>query len=303
MMRLVIISGRSGSGKSIALQALEDLGFYAIDNLPAMLLGSLVGELESQVPERRKVAVSIDARNIAHALERLPEFIASLKPRNIDIQVVYITADSEQLLERYSATRRRHPLTRDSAMTLDEAIETEKHYLSPVRDMADLVIDTSHTSVHELRGRIAEQVACHTSMHLTLSFESFGFKHGVPRDADMIFDARCLPNPYWQAALRDSTGLDDNVQQFLAAAPEVNEMFTDICAWLDRWLPRYLSTHRSYFTVAVGCTGGQHRSVYLVEQLAHRFARDYPSVRLRHRQLELQQQINSPQSSGPRLAP
>ncbi|WP_025732012.1 RNase adapter RapZ [Carnimonas nigrificans] len=302
-MQLVIISGRSGSGKSIALQALEDLGFYAIDNLPAMLLGSLIEELETQIPARHKVAVSIDARNIAHALERLPEFIELLKPRDIDIQVVYITADSAQLLERYSATRRRHPLTRDSEMTLDEAIETEQHYLSPVRDLADLVIDTSHTSVHELRARIAEQVACHTSTHLTLSFESFGFKHGVPRDADMVFDARCLPNPYWEPALRDSTGRDVNVQQFLAASSEVSEMFNDICQWLERWLPRYLSTHRSYFTVAVGCTGGQHRSVYLVEQLAHRFAREYPSVRLRHRQLELQQQIDRRHTSGPHLAP
>ncbi|WP_435632312.1 RNase adapter RapZ [Carnimonas bestiolae] len=302
-MQLVIISGRSGSGKSIALQALEDLGFYAIDNLPAMLLGALIEELETQTPARHKVAVSIDARNIANALVRLPELIELLKPRDIDIQVVYITADSDQLLERYSATRRRHPLTRDSEMTLDEAIETEQHYLSPVRDMADLVIDTSTTSVHELRGRIAEQVARHTSTHLTLSFESFGFKHGVPRDADMVFDARCLPNPYWEPALRDSTGRDADVQQFLAASEEVQEMFDDICRWLEHWLPRYLSTHRSYFTVAVGCTGGQHRSVYLVEQLAHHFANEYPSVRLRHRQLELQQQIDGQRSSGPHLAP
>lgn len=291
MMQVVIISGRSGSGKSIALQALEDLGFYAIDNLPAMLLVALLDELETHSPERRRVAVSIDARNLPNALERLPELVEFLGAREIDLQVVYLTADSRQLLERYSATRRRHPLTRGSDMTLLEAIETEEHFLAPIRDLADLVIDTSNLSVHELRARIAEQVACHTTVQLTLSFESFGFKHGVPHDADMVFDARCLPNPYWEPMLRDHTGRDQPVVEFLERAPEVEAMFSEIRDWLERWLPAYLSSHRSYFTVAIGCTGGQHRSVYLVERLARHFASQYPSVRLRHREMKVQRTI------------
>ncbi|MGJ8524910.1 RNase adapter protein RapZ [Halomonadaceae bacterium LMG 33818] len=292
-MQVVIISGRSGSGKSIALQALEDLGYYAIDNLPSMLLIALLDELQTNSPERTKVAVSIDARNVPEALVRLPELLEFLEPRDIDIQVIYLTADPRQLLERFSATRRRHPLTLGTEMTLTEAIETEEKYLSPIRDLAALIIDTSNLSVHELRSRMAEQVAAHAQNQMTLSFESFGFKHGVPHDADMVFDARCLPNPYWDITLREFTGRDTPVIEFLQKTPEADRMARDIIDWLERWLPNYMSTHRSYFTVAVGCTGGQHRSVYLVEQLARHFAEEYPSVRLRHRQLKLQQKIDT----------
>ncbi|MBB3143406.1 RNase adapter RapZ [Halomonas sp. THAF12] len=293
-MQLVIISGRSGSGKSIALQALEDLGFYAIDNLPAMLLGPLVDELSSGQSLRSAIAVSIDARNLPHALERFPSLLEDVRARNIHCQVIYLTTDARILLERYSATRRRHPLTRDSEMTLAEAIDREEEALTEIRDLADLLIDTSRLSVHDLRGRITDQVAGHRREGLTLTVESFGFKRGVPLDADIVFDARCLPNPYWDPRLRDATGRDASVIDFLEGYPIVDEMADDILAWVERWLPRYRASQRSYLTVAIGCTGGQHRSTYLAERLAHRLAATHAGVRLRHRELSLQLTLPAP---------
>ncbi|WP_172116308.1 RNase adapter RapZ [Halomonas hibernica] len=286
-MQLVIISGRSGSGKSIALQALEDIGYYAIDNLPAMLLGSLVDELRDE-GERTHLAVSIDARNLPAALERLPVLLEELRARPIDCQVIYLTTDSRILLERYSATRRRHPLTRNSDMTLEEAIEKEEETLNEIRDLADLRIDTSRLSVHDLRRRISDQVAHQRKDQLTLTFESFGYKHGVPMDADLVFDVRCLPNPYWDPTLRQYTGRDATIIAFLRGYPIVEEMSHDIQAMLERWLPAYQNSQRSYMTVAIGCTGGQHRSVYIAEQLAQKLAPLIGEVQLRHRELELQ---------------
>ncbi|MDR5905510.1 RNase adapter RapZ [Franzmannia qiaohouensis] len=293
-MQLVIISGRSGSGKSIALQALEDLGFYAIDNLPAMLLGSLVDELHAGEPRRSSIAVSIDARNLPDALERFPSLLDEVRQRGVDCQVVYLTADAKILLERYSATRRRHPLTRDSDRTLAEAIDSEESALAEIRDLADLTIDTTRLSVHDLRGRITEQVAQHVGKQLTLTFESFGFKRGVPLDADTVFDARCLPNPYWDPRLRPFNGRDAEIVEFLEGYRDVADMASDIHGWLSRWLPAYQASHRSYVTVAIGCTGGQHRSVYLVERLATEFAARYPDVRLRHRELGIHTAITRP---------
>ncbi|WP_227367967.1 RNase adapter RapZ [Halomonas sp. M20] len=283
-MQLVIISGRSGSGKSIALQALEDLGFYAIDNLPALLLDPLIHELQQDDARRSNIAVSIDARNLPTSLKRFPVLLEEIRMRKIDCHVVYLTAENKILLERYSATRRCHPLTRDSEMTLAEAIDSEEHTLARIRDLADLVIDTSQLSIHDLRARIASQVAHHSSDQLTLTFESFGFKRGVPLDADTVFDARCLPNPYWDPQLRHYDGRDDEIVKFLEDYTDVGAMSDDIRDWLERWLPAYIASNRSYLTVAVGCTGGQHRSVYLSERLAHHFANRY-RVRLRHREL------------------
>ncbi|MBD3897360.1 RNase adapter RapZ [Halomonas sp. ML-15] len=304
-MQLVIISGRSGSGKSIALQALEDLGFYAIDNLPAVLLGSLVDELHAGEPRRASIAVSIDARNLPDALERFPSLLDEVRQRGVDCQVVYLTADAKILLERYSATRRRHPLTRDSNRTLAEAIDSEESALAEIRDLADLTIDTTRLSVHDLRGRIAEQVAQHVGKQLTLTFESFGFKRGVPLDADTVFDARCLPNPYWDPRLRSFNGRDAEIVAFLESYPDVGDMAEDIRGWLTRWLPAYQASHRSYVTVAIGCTGGQHRSVYLVERLATEFATSYPDVRLRHRELGIHTAITQPtaKDSAPAITP
>ncbi|MGJ7457173.1 RNase adapter RapZ [Halomonas sp. MA07-2] len=302
-MQLVIISGRSGSGKSIALQALEDLGYYAIDNLPAMLLGSLVDELKGPESPRSSIAVSIDARNLPQALQRFPSLLEEVRARGIDCQVIYLTTDARILLERYSETRRRHPLTRDSQMTLAEAIDSEELALAEIRDLADLVIDTSRLSVHELRGRIADQVARHRPDQLTLTFESFGFKRGVPLDADLVFDARCLPNPYWDPQLRASTGRDPEVIAFLESYPLVDEMRRDIHAWVERWLPAYLASHRSYLTVAIGCTGGQHRSVYLAERLAASLASNHPLVRLRHRELGIHDSLPSPPDPAAAVTP
>lgn len=292
-MQLVIISGRSGSGKSIALQALEDLGYYAIDNLPAMLLGSLVDELHAGKP-RASIAVSIDARNLPDALERFPSLLDEVRQRGVDCRIVYLTSDAKTLIERYSATRRRHPLTRGNDMSLAEAIDSEEQALAEIRDLADLTIDTTRLSVHELRGRIAEQVARQAGTQLTLTFESFGFKRGVPLDADSVFDVRCLPNPYWDPRLRPFNGRDKEIIEFLEGHADVAAMADDICHWLKRWLPVYQASHRSYFTVAIGCTGGQHRSVYLVERLALAFATDYPNVRLRHRELGIHTAVTQP---------
>ncbi|MFG6137588.1 RNase adapter RapZ [Halomonas sp. B23F22_10] len=299
-MQLVIISGRSGSGKSIALQALEDLGFYAIDNLPAMLLGPLVDELRSGQSLRSAVAVSIDARNLPHALERFPALLDDVRSRDIQCQVIYLTTDARILLERYSATRRRHPLTRDTEMTLAEAIDREEDALAEIRDLADLLIDTSRLSVHDLRGRITDQVAGHRREGLTLTLESFGFKRGVPLDADIVFDVRCLPNPYWDPQLREATGRDDSVIAFLESYPVVDEMAADILAWVERWLPRYRASQRSYLTVAIGCTGGQHRSTYLAERLSRRLAETHAGVRLRHRELGLQLTLPAPNDAKDR---
>ncbi|MCM2131085.1 RNase adapter RapZ [Larsenimonas rhizosphaerae] len=297
-MQLVIISGRSGSGKSIALQALEDLGFYAIDNLPATLLAPLIDELDAGSVGQRRIAVSIDARNLPEALERFPALLADLSKR-VDSQVVYLTTDTKALLERYAATRRRHPLTRGSQMTLAEAIESEQTYLAAIRNAADLIIDTTSQSVHELRSQIATQVADHTSRQMTLTIESFGFKHGVPLDADTVFDVRCLPNPYWIPALRSHTGQEQEVAAFLEDYDDVTDMYNDIVKWLERWLPSYTASNRSYFTVAIGCTGGQHRSVYLAERLASQFAGQYPSLRLRHRELSVQKVLNETPNASP----
>ena len=294
-MQLVIISGRSGSGKSIALQALEDIGYYAIDNLPAMLLGSLVDELQEE-GERTHLAVSIDARNLPAALERLPMLLDELRKRPIDCQVIYLTTDARILLERYSATRRRHPLTRDSHMTLEEAITKEEETLNEIRDLADLRIDTSRLSVHDLRRRIADQVAHQHKDQLTLTFESFGYKRGVPMDADLVFDVRCLPNPYWDPTLRQYTGRDATIIAFLRGYPIVEDMSNDIQALLERWLPAYQNSQRSYMTVAIGCTGGQHRSVYIAEQLAQRLAPLIGEVQLRHRELGLQYTLSGTQA-------
>ncbi|MCP1313299.1 MULTISPECIES: RNase adapter RapZ [unclassified Halomonas] len=285
-MQLVIISGRSGSGKSIALQALEDLGYYAIDNLPAMLLGSLVEELGQQ-GERTHLAVSIDARNLPAALERFPTLLRDIKVGNTHVQVIYLTTDARILLERYSATRRRHPLTRDTDMTLEEAIAKEEQTLFGIRELADLMIDTSRLTVHDLRRRITDEVAHQRQDQLTLTFESFGYKRGVPLDADIVFDIRCLPNPYWDPTLRPFTGRDAEIATFLEGYPVVEQMRQDIQAWLEKWLPVYQNSQRSYMTVAIGCTGGQHRSVYLVERLAQRLAASQRNVQVRHRELGL----------------
>ncbi len=282
-MRLVVISGRSGSGKSSALHVLEDLGFYCIDNLPVALLPALARQTESE-EKLAKVAVSVDARNLPHVFDNLHDVLHQLPSEEYQLDVVYLDASEEVLLQRFSSTRRKHPLTSKS-VSLAEAIAKERLLLEPIANLADLTLDTTSMSVHELRSLIKLRVADKTSNDIAILFESFGFKHGIPIDADYVFDVRNLPNPYWDPALRRFTGHDPEITEFLAKEPQVNQMQQDISGFIQRWLPAFADANRSYMTIAIGCTGGQHRSVYLAEQLKAEFCHHYSNVQVRHREL------------------
>lgn len=284
-MKLVIISGRSGSGKSTALQALEDLGFYCIDNLPVSLLPGLSDLIQSQdLADRNGVAISIDARNTSTGLTEFPAYAAQLKANQVEHDIIYLDATLPTLLQRFSSTRRRHPLS-DTEKGLNEAIQLEKQLLEPMADLADLTLDTTRMSLYELRDVIKKRVVGRSNQQVNLLFQSFGFKHGVPMDADLVFDVRCLPNPYWEPTLRPYTGQDIPVIQYLVGQPEVQEMLDDIIRFLTRWIPRYENNNRSYLTVAIGCTGGQHRSVFLAETLASHFNQSMDNVLVAHREL------------------
>ncbi|MFO8155474.1 MAG: RNase adapter RapZ [Pseudomonadota bacterium] len=282
-MNLLVVSGMSGSGKSVALHVLEDQGYYCIDNLPLGLLPALTAELGDSDTAPEHVAVGIDARNLTRDLARYPSMVEQMRAHGIHCQTLYLFADRETLLKRYSETRRKHPLT-DGDHGLADAIEAERALLEPIARDADLPIDTSHTNVHQLRDLIAERVGRSTS-GLSLQFLSFGFKHGVPADADFVFDLRCLPNPHWQPELRARTGRDPEVAEYLDTQPLATEMLGDIRAFLEAWLPHFQRDNRSYMTVAIGCTGGQHRSVHFVERLGAIFGEQLEHVQIRHREL------------------
>ena len=278
-MELIVVSGRSGAGKSTALNALEDAGFNCIDNFPVRLLDALVADAE----RGERLAVCIDARNPRPDLERLPDALAS-----IDCRIVYLDACSSTLVKRFSETRRRHPLT-GADTDLRQAIDRERALLEPIAGLADLAIDTTATSVPQLIDAIKTRVAGDAERGISLLFRSFAFKSGVPVDADFVFDVRCLPNPYWQPHLRAFDGNAPPVRAFLAAAPEAQDMLRDIRAFLESWIPRFAADNRRYVSVAIGCTGGYHRSVYIAGQLAEHF-RDAgqchaETILLRHRDL------------------
>lgn len=284
-MKLFIVSGTSGSGKSIALHALEDLGYYCIDNLPVGLLTAFVQELHTaQRQGCDNAAVGIDARNLANDFSIFPEALKQLRDSGIDYQILFMDADDDTLFKRFSETRRRHPLTRGE-VPLAEAIRHERTLLEPISSRTDLRVDTSHTNVHQLRDLVQSHVGATTEGKLSLLFESFGYKHGIPVDADFVFDIRCLPNPHWNTCLRALTGRDADVIDFLEQHPEVEEMYQSIAGFLETWLPCFERDNRSYLTVAIGCTGGQHRSVYLVERLARHFSAGKARVGVRHREL------------------
>jgi len=281
-MRLVIVSGLSGSGKSVALHMLEDLDYYCVDNIPAGLLPMFISHtVRSHESTYGYTAVGVDARNRPAEIASVPKLVDELKRSGVHCEVLFLRADEESLLKRYSETRRRHPLSRDG-LGLAEAIHQERTLLEPIADAADLIIDTTRTSVHELRELIRQRVGDRVQGRMSILFESFAYRQGVPGDADFVFDVRSLPNPYWEPGLARLTGRDPEVIEYLERHAIVTKMFEDIARFLDEWIPELLKTNRSYLTIAIGCTGGQHRSVFLVERLARHFSARFPLVHTRH---------------------
>lgn len=277
-MQLFLISGLSGSGKSVALKTLEDAGFYCVDNLPAELLPNLIDQL---LPSGyRNIAVSVDVRN-AHSVQVLPTLMLQLMEKELAVHLLYLDAQTDTLVKRFSETRRQHPLN-DGIRTLPECVSYERELLAEISNIGHH-IDTTELNANALRAWITQFIQLDRA-RLTLLFQSFGFKHGVPLDADLVFDVRCLPNPHYDPLLRPLTGRDTPVSTFLENTPAAQEMFADIRDFVMRWLPCYIADHRSYLTVAIGCTGGQHRSVYLTEKLARHFETQQ-QVLVRHREL------------------
>lgn len=283
--KIIVVTGLSGSGKSIALHALEDAGYSCIDNLPIRLFAALVDDLtQSENETPTLMAVGIDARMRDPDLSGLPELMRRLQDSAIACEVVFLEAEDSVLIRRFSETRRRHPLT-DDENDLVAAIKHEREILLPLRESAKLCIDTSYTSLHELRRIIRYRVAEKDDQQISVMLQSFGFKHGTPRNADFVFDARCLPNPHWQPDLRPLTGLDAKVIQFLEHDYKVHAMLDHISQFAIEWLPCFEKEGRSYLTIAIGCTGGQHRSVYLIEKLKAFFESQGRSVLCNHREL------------------
>jgi RNase adapter protein RapZ len=280
-MMLMVVSGRSGSGKSVALRVLEDLGYYCVDNLPVTLLPQFINDIAGSAQD---VAVSIDVRNMPEQPGEIQKILKSLE-KDIDINVIFLDADDKELVKRYSETRRLHPLSRHN-MTLEQAIISEHQILGDLKEHADLVIDTTTKSIHDLSETVRARVLGREARELILVFESFGFKHGIPSDADYVFDVRFLPNPHWVPELKPQTGLDQGVKDFLSSQSEVNKLNYQIRNFIETWLPMLEKNNRSYVTVAIGCTGGQHRSVYLAQSLADYFISQSQQVQVRHRTLE-----------------
>ncbi|WP_166254087.1 RNase adapter RapZ [Marinobacter salicampi] len=285
-MKLIIVSGRSGSGKSTALHVLEDLGYYCIDNLPIGLLFPLTQEAANHGdPERlNKIAVSIDARNLSDEIANFEQMYDKLISAGPKVEILYLDASDQSLLQRFHATRRKHPLSNDRR-SLREAIAHEKSLLEPLAKLADLHVDTTGLSMYELRDMVKQRIVGRREQEMALLFQSFGYKHGVPVDSDYVFDVRCLPNPYWDTSLRQFTGLDEPVIAFLEQEPLTSQMIDDVTKLLETWLPAFAKSNRSYMTISIGCTGGQHRSVYLSEQLGRHFSRHYRNVQIRHTEL------------------
>ncbi len=288
-MKLIIVSGLSGSGKSVALHVLEDLDYYCIDNLPIGLLPALATQVNATVrlPEATgqvKYAVGIDVRNTDGNLEGVPAMLRELRGHRVDYEIFFLDANNATLLKRFSETRRKHPLS-SQQRPLEEAIQLERQLLEPLTNAADLIIDTSLTNVHQLRDLVRQRVVDKPPRTLSILFESFGYKHGVPADADFVFDVRCLPNPHWEPRLRALTGHDKPVAVFLENQSQVDHMYQDLIGLFDNWLPHFEADNRHYMTIAIGCTGGQHRSVYLVERLAGYFRDQGRHVLTRHREL------------------
>jgi UPF0042 nucleotide-binding protein len=285
-MKFLVVSGLSGSGKSTVLNALEDVGYYCVDNLPVELLPALAHEMLSN--HRRSISgtvVGIDARNPPSDLERIPETLERLAANGVDCEVMFLDAEDATLLRRFSETRRKHPLSGPD-VPLAEAIAQERELLAPVAASAQLRFDTSQTNPYQLRDLVVDRLVRERDRGLVLLFQSFGFKHGIPADADFVFDLRCLPNPHWQAALRPFTGKDSRVAEYLRGMPMVERMLDDLVRFLEAWIPSFEADKRGYLTVALGCTGGRHRSVYMTERLLAHFRARHRNVTARHRELD-----------------
>ncbi len=280
-MKLIIVSGRSGSGKSVALRVLEDLGYYCVDNIPVNLLPALT---HTVINDYENVAVSLDVRNLPEHPDDVPEIIEYL-PNAVDLTILYLDANDDDLVRRFSETRRLHPLIRQN-IALDQAISLEKKLLEPVSSRADLYINTSQLSPHQLADLVRERILGKKTGSMVVVFESFGFKHGVPTDADYVFDARFLPNPFWEENLKGYTGLEQPVQDFLASQSIVTKFIWQINSFMMTWLPHLERNNRSYVTIAIGCTGGKHRSVYIAELLANNLRKDREDVQSRHRDID-----------------
>jgi UPF0042 nucleotide-binding protein len=285
-MRLIIVSGLSGSGKSVALHMLEDIDFYCVDNIPAALLKPFISHTVRGMGDTYpRTAVGLDARNRANEIATIPVLVAELRRSGIDCEILYLHAAEEVLLKRYAETRRKHPLV-TGEVGLREAIASEHKLLEPIITAADWVIDTSNMGVHALRELIRERIDRRREGRLSLMFESFGYKWGIPGDADFVFDVRSLPNPHWDEALRKLTGLDPAVIDYLSGFASVRSMVADLTAFLEKRVTEFSQANRSYLTIAIGCTGGQHRSVYMAEQLADHFRKSHPQVLTRHDSLQ-----------------
>jgi RNase adapter protein RapZ len=288
-MKLIIISGLSGSGKTVALHTLEDEEYYCVDNLPLGLLPDFVNRILSRkVQLYDNIAVGIDARSESEDLREFPAIIEQLKKgydeHKIDIEIVYIQADLDTLIKRFSDTRRKHPLTR-KGLPLAEAIEVERNLLKDVATDADLHIDTTYTNIHELRSYVKERIVKRPKASMSILFQSFGFKNGAPTDSDFVFDVRCLPNPHWEPSLRALTGQDPEVIAFLQSQEDVQHMLEYIMGYLDFVIPKFARQNRYYLTVSIGCTGGQHRSVFITETLYDHYRDSMDNVSLHHREL------------------
>lgn len=287
-MRLIVISGHSGSGKTSALNILEDVGFTCMDNLPASLLPELINQLREQTSDPElKLAVGIDARNLVGDLTKIPKILSTIENLGVQVDVIFLKAQRTDLLRRYSETRRKHPLSSDTT-GLKEAIDMEESIISPIAKVASLTVDTSGLTLHQLRDLVKNTIVPNNEQQMSILFESFGFKQRIPNGSDFVFDVRCLPNPYWKTELRTQTGNDSGVITFLESQVDVASMLADIIGYLTRWIPKFQANNRSYLTISIGCTGGQHRSVYIANRLHEHFSQQYNFVQVMHKELVAQ---------------
>ncbi len=287
-MQLKIISGRSGAGKTTALQILEDLNFYCVDNLPLFLLPELVKQIQSESTNHpqaiyENIAVGIDARNLASQIRNYAKIIEDLS-KHVNCATIYLDSKDEVLLRRFSASRRKHPLSNEE-VSLAEAIANEVEVLKPIEDLANLTVDTSNLTVHQLRETIKQKIYQANSQQTSILIQSFSYKHGIPIDADFVFDVRCLKNPHWEESLKELSGLDQPVQDFLIKDEKTQEMLNDLDYFLNKWETEFEANNRSYLTIAIGCTGGRHRSVFMVEKLSERLKVKSRKVKVRHREI------------------